>query len=348
MRMAPMYLLFVGLVLVASGAGRLLAADLDSDGVADGVDVCCNTPVGVAVDVEGRPVGDLDEDCDVDLFDFAILASNLTGPLAPVPCPSCSDSQMNGDETDVDCGGGDCPPCTDGLMCAAGSDCQSGVCQGGICVAPSCTDFIKNGSETDVDCGGSCPACADGLMCVAGSDCQSFVCQGGFCHSPTCNDGVQNGSETGIDCGGPCLACPQPNGAACSNPAECQSNFCIDGFCCNTSCAGNCLACDVSGSIGACTPIPVGMDPDNECSGSMVCDGLMNCKSIQGSPCGSPLQCLSGFCADGRCCNEPCTGTCESCDQSGFVGSCEFIPDGEDPDDECSFLLSCDGAGGCG
>ncbi len=49
--------------------------------------------------------------------------------------PSCDDHIQNGNETGVDCGGPDCPPC------------------------PTCSDGIQNGNETGVDCGGSCPAC---------------------------------------------------------------------------------------------------------------------------------------------------------------------------------------------
>jgi hypothetical protein len=46
----------------------------------------------------------------------------------------CSDGVRNGAETDVDCGGGDCPPCGSGQGCSAGTDCASGVCTGGTCV----------------------------------------------------------------------------------------------------------------------------------------------------------------------------------------------------------------------
>ncbi|WP_437910899.1 hypothetical protein WME95_24940 [Sorangium sp. So ce327] len=47
--------------------------------------------------------------------------------------PSCSDNVKNGNETDVDCGGGTCPACPVGGQCAVGADCTSGLCVGGIC-----------------------------------------------------------------------------------------------------------------------------------------------------------------------------------------------------------------------
>ena len=53
----------------------------------------------------------------------------------------CKDGIQNDDETGIDCGGIDCPPC------------------------PSCTDGIQNGNETGVDCGGTecdpCPVCVN-------------------------------------------------------------------------------------------------------------------------------------------------------------------------------------------
>jgi hypothetical protein len=51
--------------------------DGDADGVCDYADVCPCTPGFVEfVDDEGRPKGDLDDDCDVDLNDFATFAGS--------------------------------------------------------------------------------------------------------------------------------------------------------------------------------------------------------------------------------------------------------------------------------
>ena len=76
------------------------------------------------------------------------------------PEPTCSDGILNGDETDVDCGGPDCPDCPSFNMCETYSDCISGVCVGGICQPPACDDGVQNGGETGVDCGGpDCPPC---------------------------------------------------------------------------------------------------------------------------------------------------------------------------------------------
>jgi formylglycine-generating enzyme required for sulfatase activity len=51
--------------------------------------------------------------------------------------PTCSDNQLNGAETDIDCGGPNCQRCTVGRKCAVGGDCQSGACANGLCVCPA-------------------------------------------------------------------------------------------------------------------------------------------------------------------------------------------------------------------
>ena len=127
----------------------------------------------------------------------------------------CGDGSLNGDETDVDCGGSSCPKCALGGTCQADSDCGEGLCAktppseclGGslrACVAHcsvdavdqlactqscsevcemttqtcafSCTDGVANGDETDVDCGGSCPSCESGGSCLQNSDCADELC----------------------------------------------------------------------------------------------------------------------------------------------------------------------------
>jgi sulfatase modifying factor 1 len=77
-------------VLAALVVGALAASspvwadDTDGDGADDVNDVCEGTPSGTAVDAEGRPLGDIDLDCDTDLDDFALFQQGLTGPLAYV------------------------------------------------------------------------------------------------------------------------------------------------------------------------------------------------------------------------------------------------------------------------
>ncbi len=88
--------LAVGMVLLGAAAPAW-ASDVDGDGVDDAIDVCSNTPPGTVVDGEGRPLGDLDLDCDADLEDYALFhqqgftglddyalfQQGFTGPLVP-------------------------------------------------------------------------------------------------------------------------------------------------------------------------------------------------------------------------------------------------------------------------
>ena len=90
--------------------------------------------------------------------------------------PSCSDAAKNGDETDVDCGGGTCPKC--GLMgaCAQDLDCASGSCIAGACgPPPSCKAILagdpgaKSGEHT-IDLDGAGPLMPFKVICDMTTD----------------------------------------------------------------------------------------------------------------------------------------------------------------------------------
>ncbi len=96
---------------------------------------------------------------------------------------TCADLVKNGDESDVDCGGG-CNKCVLGKGCGAGTDCASTFCYQQVCV-DSCHDGQKDFNESDIDCGGaSCVKCGERKLCTAGTDCQSGNCVLGLCTDP--------------------------------------------------------------------------------------------------------------------------------------------------------------------
>lgn len=103
-----------------------------------------------------------------------------SGRCAPEIAPTCDDRLMNGDETDVDCGGS-CPPCGANLACKDAMDCQSRACDDGVCAAPSCTDGVQDGFEAHADCGGSCPGCPDGNSCEFRFDCAELCSDANVC-----------------------------------------------------------------------------------------------------------------------------------------------------------------------
>ena len=59
--------------------------------------------------------------------------------------PTCTDNVKNGNETDIDCGGGTCGACIDGKTCLVNSDCQSNICSG-TCQPSGGTPPYKNPS----------------------------------------------------------------------------------------------------------------------------------------------------------------------------------------------------------
>jgi hypothetical protein len=152
---------------------------------------------------------------------------------------------QNGNESDIDCGGGTCATCADGRYCNSDHDCRNGKCTGNTCTAPACPDGVKNGTETDTDCGGtSCPKCAGGQHCTLTQDCQAgLACRAGVCGPATCINKAKDSDETDVDCGG---VCPP-----CANGRHCLGN----GDCLNGNCTGTVCVQD------RCLTVPVGSKP---------------------------------------------------------------------------------------
>ena len=157
---------------------------------------------------------------------------------------------------------------------ALGTTCASGTCDAkGICV--NCTK--------DGDCKmGTMPTCDQTLnTCIS------------------CSDNIQNGTETTPDCGGICKTCISD---PCSKDGDCGSGQCADDVCCNADCKGPCQACNLPGSVGACTSLPVGQPDPGVCSAGMpVCNAAGACKKAAGVACANGGECGSGACLAGLC-----------------------------------------------
>src|SRR5207253_2488598 len=76
--------------------------------------------------------------------------SGTNGPpgsdASVVDTSTCKDGALDGDETDVDCGGATCAPCANGKKCTGRKDCASLVCAGGKCSGDlGCSDGTREG-----------------------------------------------------------------------------------------------------------------------------------------------------------------------------------------------------------
>lgn len=69
------------------------------------------------------------------------------------------------------------------------------------------------------------------------------------------------------------------DGVACTNGSQCHSSFCTDGYCCNVNCLDEaCMRCNISGHLGACTPMARhGAPRDNSCDSIDICGALSQC-----------------------------------------------------------------------
>ena len=120
-------------------------------------------------------------DGDLVSLGFAVrLAPCETGNCVEPPDDLCFDRVLDGDETDLHCGGS-CLACPGESACTAGEDCQSGTCDVGRCAAPSCSDGRLDGFESDIDCSGGCARCVAGKVCGSNDDCASDMCEEGLC-----------------------------------------------------------------------------------------------------------------------------------------------------------------------
>ena len=277
-------------------------------------------------------------------------------------------SPSNPPETNgLSCGGtqvcdgmGNCVGCSMASQCPGTDDfCKARACSNGVCGF----SFTANG--TDLPTGQTTGDCkvleCDGMGNVKTSVLQSDVpVDGNPCTQDLCSTGgnpsnpaTMINSSCNVNGGDACDGvgnCKKSNGRTCGGGTECVSTNCIDGVCCNNTCATLCMACNVTGSLGTCTAVPVGTD-DGTCTGAtQSCNGSNNCDFENGQPCAANTACLSNFCVDGVCCNSACGAACQGCGVAGSIGTCTNLPAGTTdtaPTNLCVGSSQCDGMGVC-
>jgi hypothetical protein len=159
----------------------------------------------------------------------------------------------------------------DEAPCAAGSQCLSGICRGGRC-STACAD-------------GACP---HDRVCIAYDTLN--LCERRCADSEDCGEtGICQPGAAGQICA---VRGVQAEGSPCEDAAQCASGRCQSG-----QCAARC-------DDGVCPP---GRACVTDISGS-VCR-LAGAVELGGA-CARGADCLSGFCAGGRCALDCADGTC--------------------------------------
>ena len=360
--------------------------DADDDGIPDGFDVCCNTPEGIAVDERGRPRGDLDDDCDVDLDDHAVFITNVTGPLDEDGACCLFDPELC-DDSDL-CTTDACDAvsgCSNtAVECAEGEVCNA---ENGTCVDPGCL------LDADCDDGNPCTtnvcninrdcqltnntaSCDDGLFCNGTDTCSGATC------SVNAGDPCVRGGECANQCDESGNTCNLPTGTRCTDDGDvCTDDLCSGGLCThpnNTAACDDDVFCNGTDSClgGTCSvhtgdPCP-GPDNDDNCAESCNEDSDdCTAPDPDGLICDDSLFCTeTDTCSGGDCIGmgSPCPRLCEEparcfdcftsldCDDGvlctddicGLAGQCIFFPNSVTcNDNDLCTDDTCDAVTGC-
>ncbi len=241
----------------------------------------------------------------------------------------------------------------EGTGCASDGSCPTGyVCTAErVCrMASAMTDSGMGGGASGGglsgggSAGGTVIMVDGGADAGAGCDCARPECAGQVCRASTgpCD-------RTEVCTGGVCPSDRSADAGVLCAPSVCQqsslsgSRRCDGAGVCAAPIVQSCglYACDELNDVcrGSCSV-------DQHCAGGNFCNGDAGCrlKFDNGIPCTSASQCVSGFCADGVCCNTECGEGCDSCTQPTLVGTCSLVSRGASGTPSCDGGYLCDGA----
>ncbi|HEX3698441.1 MAG TPA: hypothetical protein VH374_23915 [Polyangia bacterium] len=198
-----------------------------------------------------------------------------------------------------------------GATCTTGAECEQGICADGVCCRTSCADLchscnISGSAGTCVvvpsgqparagECAGDGSKCGKTGACDGAGACaygaKDSVCADAVCDPTT----YQVTAASQCDGKGACVASGQKVNCA---PAKCNAG--------HTGCANPCAS-------------------SNDCVAPNLCQQGTCGQSAIGVVCTGASQCQTGNCVDGVCCDKPCAGQCEACDNSGALGTCKPV-----------------------
>jgi hypothetical protein len=235
------------------------------------------------------------------------------------------------------CNSGVCSKKLNGVVCGNGTECQSGLCQQGVCCSSSCTGTCRSCALTGTE--GTC------TLAAAGQDPLNHCTDAGAASCGT--DGACDGAGacrlyvSGTTCGATtCTLSTFTSLPRCNGTGTCQPGT-------PSSCTPY-----VCGGAGACLS---SCTASNQCLNPNTCNAMACGKKAQGAVCANGADCASTICAQFICCATACNGTCQSCAQVGSEGTCKVVPAGQDLNNECADQGapscgtdgSCDGSGAC-
>jgi hypothetical protein len=330
-----------GLKPTRSTCATASAESCGTDGTCDGKGACRKHPMGTVCakgncDGAGtamRKVCDGEGTCQGEDLVCAPYSCDGTTTACFDKCVSNNDCAPG-----VQCVNGSCGPKMKGATCAANSECLSNFCVDGVCC--------------DGECKGACVAC---------------------------NQRGREGTCWPIDLGiaDPRGVCKDAGQASCGLTGTCDgfggcSKYARDTVCVPPSCAGDKLntagTCD---GLGTCQPPSVQECPpyrcaagackqrcvaDTDCIAGIACVNNSCGPKQNGGTCKAASDCKSGFCVDGLCCDQACTGACRSCSLESSKGKCTPLTNGavdsrnvckDQGAATCGTDGKCDGAGGC-
>lgn len=225
--------------------------------------------------------------------------------------------------------GAGCTPCVEDVDCGAPTNdgCTASTCVASVCT-PKGTAGDPAATQTANDCKKNVCG-ADGKPASEDDPLDLPADEGNACTDQTCVGGTPTFSPVAL-------------GTACA------SGTCDDkGICVNCTKDGDCQTgttptCDqtLNTCISCSDTIKNGTETTPDCGG--------NCKICDGDACSKGMDCKSGQCFDGVCCNAACAGLCQACNLPGSIGVCTSVPAGQPDATDCdSPMDACNGAGAC-
>jgi hypothetical protein len=329
------------------------------DGTCDGAGGCRNYVTGTQC-VAGSCTGSaltLPRSCDGAGTCLTSTTATCPGSFACDPIAvggacktSCTAATSTADcVAPATCSGSACILKVVGTACTTAAECASGFCEQGVCCGSSCSGSVckscalagatlgtcSNIPSGQPDVSNRClttavAGCGNDGTCDGAGNCRNYVA-GTQCVAGSCPAGTS--TQT------PPRACDGLGHCGTVSTTRCDPFLCDGGLACKTSCtvgtsAADCLA-------------------PNTCSAATSMCG----KKPNSTVCTTGDECDSGACSQGVCCDRDCSGTCQSCNQTGKVGTCSLVPAGGAPAvaSQCAVAAmstcgndgTCNGSGGC-